>query len=149
VLTGNGLSVERSPFLLSSLEASDTLIHCFYDVYDPSYGTDLYYVRNKSFYSDRKPIPRDQPVFLNIRAYPNVFNSSTLISFESSESGAVGVAIYDINGKKVWSRSVTGREGNIIWDAVDDRGTRVCSGIYFVRVRSESAEKVAKIILLK
>jgi len=149
VITGNGLAVERSPFLLSGREGTDTLVHCFYDVYDPSYGTDLYYVRNKSFYSDRKPIPRNQPVFLNIRAYPNVFNSTTLISFENSEGGDVQLEIFDVNGKKVWSRCVSGKEGSTVWDAVDNGGAKICSGIYFVRATSKEDFSVIKLLYLK
>lgn len=133
VMTGPEALIEHAPFLLHSFEGRDTVIHCFYDIYNPS--SDLYYVRSKPYYSDRMVLPGNIPVVLKLKAYPNVFNSSTLITFDNSEGGDVQLEIFDVNGKKVWSRCVFGKEGSIVWDAIDNRGATVCSGIYFVRAQ--------------
>jgi len=149
VITGNQPVVEQTPFLLYSLERNDTLLHCLYDVYDSSYGSDLYYIRNKSFYSDRILLPRDIPEVLKLRAYPNVFNSSTIISYENSGGDEAEVEIYNVLGQRIWSKSIGGKEGSIIWDAKDMNGKGVSSGMYFVRATTGKNVATAKILYLK
>jgi len=65
--------------------------------------------------------------------YPNPFNPSTVISFQLPEAGDVSLAIYNSNGQLV--RTLVAGEKpagrySVLWDATDDRGNRVASGVY-------------------
>ena len=149
VISGDIQVSEFAPFIFHSYERGEAMIHCLYYVVDPPNGGGIYYVRSKPFYSDRKPIPGPEPVILKVNAYPNVFNSTTAVNFENSEGGDAELEIFDVNGKMVWSQSVSGKEGSLIWNAMDSQGAKVCSGIYFIRIRTTEAEKTIKLILLK
>ena len=149
VITGNGHSIERYPFLLYSIAGYDTFIHCFYDIYDTSYGTDIYYVRSKPFFVTHIPLPPDQRIYLSIKAYPNVFNSSTLISIDNEEGGDMEIEIYNVLGQRIWNKSVDGKEGTIIWDARDKDGNGISSGTYFVRATTKSNTSIMKLLYLK
>ena len=148
MITGNGNAIEQAPFLLYSINAGDTSIHCLYDIYDPSNGSDIYYVRNKPFYVTHIPKPNNENI-LSVKAYPNVFNSSTMISIDNSEGGDVDVDIYNILGQNIWHNSMDGKDGNIIWDAKDMDGNGISSGTYFVKATSGGNETTIKLIYLK
>ena len=67
-----------------------------------------------------------------LSAYPNPFNSTTIISCSNLRGGDID--IYDITGKLVRQIHSGGRsEGKVTWDATDAFGETVSSGIYFVR----------------
>jgi hypothetical protein len=140
---------EYDPFLCTTAGQTTTYIHCFLGIPDYPDGYGIYYIRNKPFYSDRMPIPPAAPGILKIRASPNVFNSSTLISYENSEGADAQIEIYNVLGQKVWSKSIYGKEGNIIWDAKDINGNGISSGVYFVRAISKLSMGTEKILYLK
>jgi flagellar hook assembly protein FlgD len=59
--------------------------------------------------------------------------------------------VYDVSGRVV--RSLVSKQqpaGTFteIWNALDDGGTRVPSGVYFVRFRFDNIIKTRKIVLL-
>ncbi len=149
IITQNTLEYENDPFLFYSQQGADTLFHCLFTIYDNSFGTDIYYIRDKSFFSDHAPHPPIQPVILDIKASPSVFNSSTLISYENKEGEEGELEIYDILGRKVWSKNIYGKKCKIIWDATDMNGVGLSSGIYMVRAISDVKTAVAKIAYIK
>ena len=73
---------------------------------------------------------------LTISAYPNPFNSFTTITLSGTEGGDVRIRIIDITGRLV--RTLFAKEGKAVWDALDNSGRNVSSGIYFARVRNGS-----------
>lgn len=80
--------------------------------------------------------------------YPNPFNPVSTISFEISEYGKVGLAVYNLKGEQV--AELMGREylnagyHEIVWDA-----SNFSSGIYFVTLRAGNIIQTKKITLLK
>lgn len=85
--------------------------------------------------------------------YPNPFNPSTIIKYQLPQTSDVVLEVYNILGQKVRSL-VNGRieagYHEVVWDARDDNGAAVGSGIYFCRF--EAGGKFAstqKMILLK
>ena len=140
---------EHDPFLCSTADHTGTFIHCFCDMNFYPSGSGIYYIRNKYFYSDRMRLPDPQPIFLSIKAYPNVFNSSTMISIDNEEGGDVEIEIFNILGQRIWTKSLNGKEGTIIWDAKDMNGDGVSSGTYFIRAMSQNNSSVIKLIYLK
>jgi predicted outer membrane repeat protein len=93
------------------------------------------------------------PNSARIRAvYPNPFNPTVTISFELERTRVVRVIIYDIRGKRVRELVSDTRPAGmheVAWDATDDRGHAVASGVYFVRVQSHGWTEARKLMLLK
>jgi hypothetical protein len=80
-------------------------------------------------------------------AYPNPFNPSTDISYAVADAKRITVKIYDILGREVVSlvdRVQEPGEYTIRWNA-----SNIPSGIYFVRMNTESFNAVQKLMLMK
>ena len=75
--------------------------------------------------------------------YPNPFNPSTTIQFSLPARAAITVRIFDISGRQVRSLLKEEREAgshSVIWDARDDRGQEISSGVYFYRLEASGAD---------
>jgi PKD repeat protein len=83
---------------------------------------------------------------------PNPFNPSTTIRYDLSRPDNVMVAIFDVRGglirTLVNARQAAGAN-SVIWDGRDNRGVRVHSGVYFVRLRTPQFEQARKIVLIE
>ncbi|MBA4312772.1 MAG: hypothetical protein C0417_09100 [Chlorobiaceae bacterium] len=82
------------------------------------------------------------PQKLSLRqCYPNPFNSSTIISFSipsSMTNSLVELTIYNVQGqiiKKLLKETISSGNYMTRWDATDDGGKTVTSGIYFYRLK--------------
>jgi len=87
-----------------------------------------------------------------VSSYPNPFNSSTTITLNYWEGGDVSIRIYDITGRLVRVLETTNKEGGEIkaaWDAKDNSGKDVSSGVYFARVSTPQAVKIKKLLYLR
>lgn len=86
------------------------------------------------------------------QAYPNPFNTSTQIRFRIPEAGNVTLKIYNSVGKQV-KTLVDGNmnEGfhQVTWDATDNSGSKMSSGIYFYRLTAGTFTQMNKIMLSK
>jgi hypothetical protein len=84
---------------------------------------------------------------------PNPFNPSTVIPFNVPRGGGiVTMDVYDVVGRRVrMLRNGVAAEGRheVSWDGRNDRGQRVASGVYLVRMRANSVEQVRKVVLAK
>ncbi len=84
--------------------------------------------------------------------YPNPFNPSTVISFQLAVNSAVSLSIYNMNGQLV-RKLVTGEMNagrhNISWDATNERGQRVASGVYLYIIRAGEFTAQRKLMLMK
>jgi len=94
-----------------------------------------------------------QPMIVNLEQnYPNPFNPNTFVEYEIGNEASVVIGIYDIHGKKVRtlldSRQDVGKH-RIEWDARDDRGSRVSTGVYILRMKAEDTILWRKVVLLK
>ncbi|MBM4131810.1 hypothetical protein FJ250_12420 [bacterium] len=71
---------------------------------------------------------------------PNPFNPLTTIWFELRQPGAVTLAIHDLRGAHVltrtWDRAPAGRT-EFVWQGLDDEGRALPSGVYLYRVETE------------
>jgi len=85
--------------------------------------------------------------------YPNPFNPSTTISFALPRAGEVSLMIYNLQGqlvKKLVAGEMNAGRHDLIWDATDDQGGRVASGVYFYVIRAaESFTAHRKMLLMK
>lgn len=83
---------------------------------------------------------------------PNPFNPSTGIIFRLPGRSHVQVAVYDVRGRRVRLLSDRNRgpgHQSEVWDGFDDRGARVASGVYFIRVTTPTRSDARRAVLLK
>ena len=92
----------------------------------------------------------------NLHNYPNPFNPSTTICFETTNlHESARIEIYNLKGQKVKtltfpSRSLGMSEGVIVWYGDDDNGNSVASGVYFYTLISEGKPvQTRKMVLMK
>ncbi len=101
--------------------------------------------------STQNPIPNTQ---YHLSNYPNPFNTSTEIRFQTSEFRQIDhaeIEIYNLKGQKVKTLPVSPSQSHtvsIIWDGTDNSGIPVTSGIYFYKLNLPESP-VRKMILLK
>jgi flagellar hook assembly protein FlgD len=96
--------------------------------------------------------------------YPNPFNPTTTISFQVSgiSSQDIELEVYNIKGQKVKDLTteanaaviLSGVEGaavksKVTWNGTDENGRSVPSGIYYYRLKTDSASLTRKMLLLK
>lgn len=89
---------------------------------------------------------------IDVKNYPNPFNSTTVIAFKAGKETNVTVTIYDLLGRQVKTlirdKIVSGRV-NLRWDGTDDYGNRLPSGVYFYRIKTEKIEVVKKLLFVR
>jgi len=84
--------------------------------------------------------------------YPNPFKNQTKISWVLAKDAPVNVDIYNLKGQKVKTLfSGLGQKGrqSLAWDATDNNGKKVSSGVYFYRLSTPETTKVQKLLVLK
>jgi len=77
--------------------------------------------------------PEHPVAFALGKNYPNPFNPSTVISFQLPVDSEATLGIYNINGqlvKQIASGKYASGKYQVVWDATDDHGMRVASGVY-------------------
>ena len=90
--------------------------------------------------------------FILNQNYPNPFNPSTEISFYIARQGTYELAVYNILGKKIRTLSsgkmAAGRY-SVKWDATNNQGVKVGSGIYFYKLSGKDVQLTQKMILMR
>lgn len=89
--------------------------------------------------------------------YPNPFNPATQIRYELALTSKVRLQIFNTKGQVVRTLAdgdMAAGAHQVVWDAHDDAGRRVASGLYFYRLSGVAAngehfDFVAKMMLLK
>jgi hypothetical protein len=99
---------------------------------------------------DQQSVPN---AFALNQNYPNPFNPSTQISFDIPEaSELVSLSVYNILGQNIntlVSRSMSAGRYTQEWDATDELGNPVASGIYFYELRSSDFVSRKKMLLIR
>ncbi len=83
---------------------------------------------------------------------PNPFNSQTMITLNHVKGGEACLEIYDITGrlvKKLQQGVETNGRVNFVWDATDNSGNKVSSGVYFAKALTPQDVKTVKLLYLK
>lgn len=100
-------------------------------------------------------VPEDVPAPATARlvdVVPNPFNPTTTITYTVSYSMHVRLAIYDVRGHLVRTLIDSGMsagEKRIRWDAADNNGARVSSGVYFALFQAGNRMDTRKLVFLK
>lgn len=84
---------------------------------------------------------------------PNPFNPSTKVAFQTSIASDVSMEVFDVAGRRVRSEPLgflgPGRHF-AGWDGRDGSGTRVASGVYFVRLKGTAgASRAVKAVITR
>ena len=81
------------------------------------------------------------------QAYPNPFNSATRLSYGMEQAGLVKIQVFDVAGRHVTTLVNTEKSpGNhiVTWDAIN-----VSSGVYIVRMSSDTYRADRKVVLMR
>ena len=84
--------------------------------------------------------------------YPNPFNPLTKIKYSVPEYSRVKIIIFDVLGRKVKTLVDDNHDpGNhlVEWDATNERGINVSSGLYFYKIQSGEYTSTNKMCFIK
>ncbi|MFQ5676698.1 MAG: T9SS type A sorting domain-containing protein, partial [bacterium] len=84
--------------------------------------------------------------------YPNPFNPETKIRYQLPASGKVEIKIFDLLGRQVKtliSENMDAGFHEITWDARNQSGHKVSSGIYYYQITAGDFRETKKMILMK
>lgn len=120
-------------------------------------GTHLYAfslpsLKNASLGNNNNLNNEMQNEFVLEQNYPNPFNTSTLIRFGIPEAGKVTLKIYNSIGEQVKTLvdgNMSAGLHQVTWDATDNSGNGISSGIYFYRITSGKFTQMYKMMLSK
>jgi hypothetical protein len=89
---------------------------------------------------------------VSLHNYPNPFNPTTNILFNVAQEGNVDIKVYNIKGQVVKSLLNENRNigsHRIVWNGDNNSGSKVASGIYFIRMKQANNSFTRKILLTK
>ncbi len=84
--------------------------------------------------------------------YPNPFNPTTAISYQIPENAHVKLTVYNMLGQEIRTlvdNHQIARSYRATWDATDNFGNSVPSGIYFYTIKANNYFATKKMVLLK
>ena len=90
--------------------------------------------------------------FMVKQNYPNPFNPETVIEYSIPQNERVEISIYNTLGQKIKTLVSENKKAGfyeIVWDASNDAGLKVGSGIFFYSVKAGKNRSVKKMVLLK
>jgi hypothetical protein len=90
--------------------------------------------------------------FLLDQNFPNPFNPTTAISLYLEEPGQANLKVYNVQGqlvKTLLSGNFNGGHHTVTWDATNNRGEEVSSGIYFYVLSTDHGKTSKRMTLLR
>ncbi len=84
--------------------------------------------------------------------FPNPFNPTTTIRFALPEAATVSLKVYNIRGQLVrtlFSGIFEAGFHDFLWDATNDNGIKVSSGVYFYEIKTREFIQVKKMLLIE
>lgn len=107
------------------------------------------------YYQELKPKQNEVPDISSgfVSAFPNPFSGSTTIRFQlAKEDLPLQMDIFNIKGQKVrtlFSGKLGSGLHDLNWNAMDETGQRVSSGIYFCRLSTAGKTQNLKLMIIK
>ena len=132
--------------LVPNRDGSDTLI----GIEDLEFNNVVFSIEEiLTSYEDKSNLPSD---YVLRSPFPNPFNPITQIKFDVPEQNIINLSVFDLNGKLV--KTLTNQEYKqgrykLNWNAQNNYGQDVPSGMYFIRFSSNSYTNTKKILFLK
>lgn len=111
-------------------------------------------IKGRRWTSLMKIMPKKNPEVLIHSVSPNPFNPSTTISYNIAgiSDQVTTVQIYSLEGqlvKTLVNTILNPGQHSVVWRGKDDMGREVGSGIYILRLQTNSLSDIRKITLLK
>ena len=94
-------------------------------------------------------VPESAELFQN---HPNPFNPATFIDYSLVQNGRVHIDIVDMLGRTVRnliSEEKTAGIHRVLWDGLDDTGSRVSSGVYYYTMTAEGFSETRSLLLIR
>jgi hypothetical protein len=95
---------------------------------------------------DVDPLPSRNDAISGLKVYPNPMKFEGTIEFETSFNGSVDLAVYDINGRIVYSKQERVVSGS---NNININTSRLQTGTYYATLTSGESRQVAKIMVFK
>ncbi len=92
------------------------------------------------------------PRVSTLTSYPNPFNPATTIHYELVTAQRLTLSVFDVSGRLVKTLESGMKEKgphDARWNGVDENGTAVASGVYYLRLAGSAETLTRKIVLLK
>ena len=91
--------------------------------------------------------------FALIQNYPNPFNPTTTVKYVLNQTETVSMTVYNLNGQIIKTlvpavRQEAG-EHQVVWNATDNSGNAVSSGVYLCRLNAGTNVQSIKMLLTK
>jgi len=86
------------------------------------------------------------------KAYPNPFRENLTIEYQLQQDGRVEIQINNILGQKIKSLIKEDQQAGlkrIKWDGIDESGSLVGNGMYYITLRTPTDKKVIKVMKTK
>ncbi|MDP8205596.1 MAG: aryl-sulfate sulfotransferase [Candidatus Electryonea clarkiae] len=87
-----------------------------------------------------------------MQSYPNPFNPTTTISFKLDQSSEIRLSIHNVLGEYV-TTLIAGKQSKgqhqVVWDATNESGQMVSSGIYFSVLKGENISGIHKLVFMR
>ncbi len=118
-------------------------------------GTDGKPLGDLKYYPDQTSVEENliaASEFTLKQNYPNPFNPTTTINYRLNTNDQVKLTVYNMMGAEVKSLVSEGQKAgkySVTWNATNNAGVKVTSGVYFYKLEVGSNIAVKKMLLLK
>jgi hypothetical protein len=125
--------------------------------FDPVYSKNGQYVAYAGYTAPAKPVASDItenliPAEFELQQNaPNPFNPTTVIPFTLAQSSNVKLRIYSMNGalvKELYNGTMDAGSHRLVWDATDQTGGQVSSGVYIYQLQTEGRATFSPPVLI-
>tara|TARA_B100001750_G_scaffold222879_1_gene212642 strand:- start:953 stop:2542 length:1590 start_codon:yes stop_codon:yes gene_type:complete len=92
------------------------------------------------------------PMVLSVSNYPNPFNPVTIIKYGLPSKSSVTLKVFDIIGNLVMEKTYNNKRAgfhNITWNAKNQFGTSVSTGLYFYQIKAGNEILTEKMMLMR
>ncbi len=92
------------------------------------------------------------PAAPKLTVLKNPFESSLAMRLDLAGPVPVSMQVFDVHGRRIGGKEfgmLGGGTNRIVWDALDDRGHAVGTGVYWTRVRAGDREWVRRVVRMK
>ena len=131
--------------LISNRDGNDTLVQ----VEQMNFNGTVYTIGEELNIAIDKFIPDEFKLF---PSYPNPFNSSTTIKFNTPKNSYIKLVVVDLLGRKIrtlYDGEIANGSHEIKWDGLNDYGNLIPSGVYLIQFISKEYSFQYKTVLIK
>ena len=101
---------------------------------------------------DAPDVPPSAATLRLAQNVPNPFVASTRLAFTVPNAGPVRLTVHDVAGRRIAGlvdRVMPAGRHDVTWSGVDDRGRRVASGVYLLRLEASGEVQTREMVRLR